>query len=278
MAKARHLKPVAIAAQAYKQKADDFAFEEEATREGIFFQNLLSITYGPPKIGKSTLWSKIPGVYFLPTEPGYKALKVRKTYIPNWPTFTKFVRVMPRKPKLCKTVKVFCIDTVDNLAKYCMQWVCGRDGIAHPSDQDWGKGWEAFRDEFTYWVLQLANLSAGVSFISHETEREITSQSMKITKMTPSLPKTCYTVVNNLVDVTLKMGYARKKKGRKRTSRETRCLFTKPTSTMDAGDRSGRLPSIIRFTTEQEAVDQLLACFDTEPKAKKFKKFRRSTD
>lgn len=273
----KSLKPTAIAAQAYKQKADDFAFEEDATREGIRFQNLVSLTYGPPKIGKSTLWSLMPGVYFLPTEPGYKALKIRKTYIPNWPTFTRFIKMMARKPKLCKTVKVFCIDTSDNLAKFCMQWVCGREGIAHPQDQEWGKGWEAYRDEFTYWILQLANLGAGVAFISHETEREVTSHSMKVTKTSPSLPKTCYTVINNLVDITLKMGYVQKKKGRKGHVRfgETRCLFTKPSATMDAGDRSGRLPNIIKFTTEQEAVDQILACFTTPKKHKKFRRPKR---
>ena len=208
--KSRSPKPKTLASEAFKQEADEFNFEEDATREGMAFQNMLSIVYGPPKIGKSTLCAQFPGVYFLPTEPGYKALEVRKTYIPNWVTFTKFILNMKRKPKLCKTVDLWCIDTSDNLAKFCMQWVCGREGIAYPSDQEWGKGWEAYRDEFTYWILQLANLGPGIIFVSHQTEREIISRSVKVTKISPALPKTCYTVLNNMVDIILHMSYTNK--------------------------------------------------------------------
>ncbi|KKM18720.1 hypothetical protein LCGC14_1662810, partial [marine sediment metagenome] len=151
--KTRSTKSKSLASEAYAQKAEEIIIEEDPTMEGGQFQDHLSLTYGPPKIGKSTLWSLFPGVYFLPTEPGYRWIKVRKTYIPNWVTFVKFIKTVEKKPKLTRGVKIFCIDTVDNLSKFCMQYVCGREKISHPTDQDWGKGWEAFRDEFTHWIL-----------------------------------------------------------------------------------------------------------------------------
>ncbi len=269
--RARSTKSKSLASEAYKQKANDIVFEEEATMEGGMFQDFLSLTYGPVKIGKTTLWSMFAGVYFLPTEPGYRSIKVRKTYIPNWATFTKFIRTMERKSKTCKTVTIWCVDTVDNLSKFCMQYVCGREDIAHPTDQDWGKGWEAFRDEFTHWILRLCALGPGVSFISHEKQREVVFHGMKVPKETPAMPKTSYTVINDLVDIILKISYVGKiPKERKEALSSKRCIYTRPTAMYDAGDRTGKLPEKIVFNTEQDAVDIILNSF--KKKSKKHKR------
>ena len=228
------------------------------------FQDHLTLLYGPPKIGKTQLTIRFPGVYLLPTEPGYKWANVRKSFIPNWATFIEFIKHMEKNRKLVKTVKMWGVDTVDNLSKFCMQYVCGRENIAHPSDEEWGKGWEAFRDEFTHWIMRLTSLGPGTLFISHEQERDVISRSITITKRMPAMPKTCYTVINNLVDVILNMGTVTETKlikGKKKRV-DVRCLFTKPAEHFDAGDRTGKLPDEIRFKTEQEAVDEILACFD----------------
>jgi len=270
--KLRSTKSKSLAAEAYKQKADSIVIEDEPTQEGGEFQDFLSLTYGPPKICKSTLWSLFPGVYFLPTEAAYKSLKIRKTHIPNWVTFTKFITTMEKRPKLYSTVSIWCIDTVDNLSKFCMQYVCGRENISHPTDQDWGKGWEAFKDEFTHWILRLCALGPGVSFISHQNEREVVVHGVKMPKEVPAMPKTTYTVINNLVDIILKVSWTGKIKKRKDTLSSKRCLYTKPTAMYDAGDRTGKLPDEIPFRKEQEAVDIILRCFEIHRKKRKTKK------
>ncbi len=273
--KRRSSKSKSLAATAYKQKADPIIIEDEAIVEGGLFQDHLSLTYGPPKIGKSTLWSLFPGVYFLPTEPGYRALKIRKTYIPNWATLIRFVTTMEKKPKLHKDILIFCVDTVDNLSKFCMQYVCGRDDIAHPTDQEWGKGWEAFRDEFTHWILRLCALGPGVSFISHQNQREVIFHGVKMPKETPAMPKTSYTVVNNLVDIILKFNYVGKMKKRKEAISTKRCIYIRPTAMYDAGDRTGKLPSKIVFDAEEEAVQIILDSFKEKKKSKTGKHERR---
>jgi len=252
-----------LASQAYDAEPADIDFEEQSSIEGTRFQDVITILYGPPKIGKSTTMSKFPGVYFLPTEPGYKVLDVRKTYIPNWITFIEFVKKMEKSPKLIATVKVWAVDTADNLAKFCMLYTCGRSGTSHPSDEEWGKGWEAFGDEFAHWVGRLVSLGPGITFVCHEQDREVISRSMKITKSTPSIPKTCYHFINNLSDIILHMTYV-KKVDRQKLDLEpgvTRCVFTKPTEDQDAGDRTHRLPSVIPFKTEQELVDKIIRAF-----------------
>jgi len=252
-----------VAASAYSAKADGIVFETEAKVVGGSFQDHLILLYGAPKIGKSTLLSKFPGVYFLPTEPGYRALKVRKTEIPNWITFRNFIKWAELHPKATKNVRLWCIDTVTNLSKFCMQWVCGREGVSHPSDQEWGKGWEAYADEFAYWTLRLAHLGKGIAWISHGSTTEIVSRSVKVTKNIPDIPKTTYRIINNLADIILEMGYVEKGKHVEELGK-LRCLFSKPSEIRDAGDRTGRLPDVIKFKTEVAAVTKILRCFRDE--------------
>lgn len=259
----RSIKSSTLAAEAYAIPADEIVFQDEEVLEGGSLTDHIMTLYGPPKIGKTTLMSKLKGIYYLPTEPGYKWVMCRKSYIPNWATFIQFIKYMEKNKAKCKKVSFFCIDTVDNLSKFCMMYVCGREGIAHPSDGEWGAGWEAFRDEFTHWILRLCSLGCGVAFISHEKEREVISRSVKITKMSPDLPKTSYTVINNLCDIILRMSFTtiRKKVGGKAKRFQSRCLFTKPDESYDAGDRTGRLPEIIPFKTEAEAVEKIVSYY-----------------
>lgn len=253
-----------LAAEAFSAVAADIEVEAERSVDKPSFQNSIGCLYGPVKIGKTTLMSLFDGVYFLPTEPGYRWIPCRKTYVPNWATFIAFIRKVERKPKLIEGIKSFCIDTADNLSKFCMQYACGRHDISHPKQLDWGEGWEAFRDEFMYWILRLSNLGPGLWFVSHEQEREVISRSMKITKISPALPKTTYTIINNLSDIILYMGWQikKRKKASGRTRRVvTRCLFTKPSESRDSGDRTGVLPDEIPFKTEKEAVAIIRRCF-----------------
>lgn len=274
----RSHKPETIAKHAYQEPAGVIDFEEEPTMEGAEFYDYLSIWYGPPKIGKSTLLHLFEDTYFLCTEPGYKFLKLRKTRIPNWQTFTEFIYEMSKHPRKVATVKLWVIDPIDKLAKFCMQWVCGRDDIAHPADQEWGKGWEAFRDEFTHWILELGRLGPGIAAISHVAERKVAYHNVEITKESPAMPKTCYTILNDLADIIGYIGFEPKEKGKRRTSR--RCLDFRPQPGRDAGDRTGFLPEIIPFDTEQQAVTKILECFRSkkgasQPKKKHQKKRKR---
>ena len=252
-----------VAASAYDAEPEEIVFEDEASKVGGTFTDHLIVLYGAPKIGKSTLMANFPGVYFLPTEPGYKALKVRKTPIPNWSTFRKFVLWAEKHPKSIKDVEIWCIDTTTNLSKFCMQWVCGREGIAHPSDQEWGKGWEAFANEFEYWTLRLAHLGKGICWIAHSSTIEVVSRSIKVSKNIPDIPKTTYRIINNLADCIIEMGYVVKSK-RVSELGEMRCLYTKPSEVRDAGDRTGKLPDRIKFKTEKAAVAKLIKCFKDE--------------
>jgi hypothetical protein len=255
-----------LAANAYNAPVEDIIIEEKPSIDGSDFMDHLILLYGAPKIGKTTFASVIPGSYIIATEPGYKSIKCRKTYVKNWAEFIKFIETIEKRPKILKTISLFAIDTLDNLAKFCMQFTCGRLEIGHPSDLQWGKGWEAYRDEFTYWILRLCALDKGLLFISHESEREIVYKGIQSIKCVPSVAKTCYTVINNLVDLIIRMGYdinvAHKKKSKK-TVEDKRCLMTRSHPLYDAGNRTKvGIPDKLFFSTEEEVYKKLQSYFE----------------
>ena len=250
------------------QSSPGITFETAPSIAGGKFQDHLIICYGPPKIGKSTLFSHFPGAYFIATEPGYKALKVMKTDITAksgvemWKNFKNIVDTSIRNPASIEHISMWVIDTATNLSKACMEYTCDVAGVDHPSDQEWGKGWEAYANEFSAQILALASTGKGIAFIAHQSTIEILSRRMRITKEAPDLPKTTYRIVNNMADIILQMGYVQHSPKSEELG-EMRCLFTKPTETRDAGDRTGALPEVIKFTNEKQAALKILKAFNS---------------
>lgn len=260
-----------------RPKAAEVVFEMVASQEGSSIFDYLMMVYGLPKIGKSTLISHFEGVYWLVTEPGYKHLKIRKSKINSWEDFMAFVKKAEKSKKFVKTVKMWCIDPVDKLTKFAMSYACAELKIDHPNDAGYGKGWEAYGDTFTEWILRLCAIGPGVAVISHVKTREVIVNGMTIEKETPAMNKKCYTIINDLCDITLQIGYEPRKKGRKnRGKKQRRCLYTEGTDCIEAGNRTGRrLPPIIPFNDEAEAVKALMAAFDNNTKPRKKKKKKR---
>jgi len=179
-----------------------------------------------------------------------------------WQKFRSLITAARKNPRQVKDVSMWVIDTVTNLSKACMDWTCSEAGVSHPSDLEWGKGWAAYSNEFTEQILSLTSpeIGKGAAFIAHQSTHEVVSRRMKVTKEVPDLPATTYRILNNIADIILQMSYV--KQGAKTDELgELRCLYTRPCEIRDAGDRTGRLPDVIKFTTEKIAVRKILRCF-----------------
>lgn len=242
------------------QVVHKIVFDERPTVEISKFQDAIVTLYGPPKIGKSTLGSLIPGVYFLPTEPGVGSLPVRNTPIPNWVTFREFVKTMEQSPQHVQVVSMWAIDVIDALSQMCVENIYFEWQINEMTDEDWGRAYTELRQEFMYWLLRLKALGPGLLMISHERQREFKSRAVRLNKDSMDLPKTTYNVVSNNSDIIMHMRYDQESRNMKDIGR-LRCLSFRGSESEDAGDRTKRLPAVIRFKDEQEAVKGILACF-----------------
>ena len=218
-----------------------------ASQPDVNLEDFLILMYGVEGVGKSTFASKLDNTLFITTEPGLKFLKTRKVVCGNWLVFQQIIR------KLEEGTDARCIvvDTVDNLSKFCLNYVCEVNNFKHPSDAEWGKGWEAFYDEWHHWIMRLCNLDKGIMFIGHSTEKEVTFRNMKIDKTMPAIPKTTYKLLVAICDFVMYAGFKRIRDEETNAWVEHRTLYTQPSMEIAAKDRSGVLPAEMPLDCEQ---------------------------
>lgn len=233
--------------------SDDYSYTKPDLGKAI------TCLYGPPKIGKTTLASQFPGAYFCATEKGTEFLRVRRTNVRDWPTFMKFVGTV--EDDLPEYIKTIIVDTIDILFKYCLFHVAEREGFRHPADESHGKGWHLIGMEFAEGIVRLNNCGCGVVYVAHEYERRYNDDVVDISKLSPKMPFTGWSVINDACDFIFHMGYEdrKRKKGGKVTYTSQRRIRAKPTQSIDAGDRTGCFPPCIWLPGKGQKMYPLLA-------------------
>lgn len=211
------------------------------SKEGYSLETIRMLFYGPPKIGKSTFCSFFDRALFLATEKGLKGLDVFKVDITDWEEFVSAVNLLYIKEHDFKTI---IIDTVDNLFKFCIEYVCKKNRIDHPSDSKWGKGWDLLQKEFEKPILQLSMSNYGLVFVSHEKEYEVSTKHLKYTKIGPSIPNQARKVIIPFVDI-IGRCYIEKSPGLNDELVERRRICFTPSENIEAGDRTGLMPESI---------------------------------
>lgn len=127
-------------------------------------------------------------------------LEVFQKPISDWQTFLTFCAELVKGEHPFKNI---VIDTIDNLFKYCSQYMRARLGIIHESDMEWGKGWAIVRDEFMRVISKLASLPYGLFMISHAELKEIKTRTEKYDKWMPTMPKQAFEVIYPFCDIIL---------------------------------------------------------------------------
>ena len=202
------------------------------------------LLYGPPKIGKTSLAAGFPNAVFAATEKGYKALKVFKVDIKTWQGYKKFVDEILEGNHDFKTIVV---DTADLLFDKCSKYTCDKLDIEHESEGEWGRGWSEVKKEFMRVNNALFQSKYGIIFLSHTKGDKITTQVEEITKTVPTLSNQARKILLPLVDTIGLMRYksykVRNKKGKLTGTKEKLILSFKASMEIEAGDRTGVLPS-----------------------------------
>lgn len=247
------------AAERREAPAVDVSLPETPSTPSAHLGDYSWLLFGAKKIGKTNLASQFPDALFLMTEPGGKALSIYQRSVNNWTEFTGYVKLLEKDRRF----KTQVVDTADLLFKMCERYVCRKRGIDHPSDEDWGKGWSAVRDEFVHWIQRLVNNGKGTVFISHATEREIKRKSGgSYHSIQPTLAGQARDVLEGIVDIFAYFDY----------DEDRRVLTIRGDEFVAAGSRlrnnfrwKDKEVSVIEMgTSAEEGYANLVACFNNK--------------
>jgi hypothetical protein len=233
------------------------------------------LLYGEKKIGKTQLSSMFESCFQMMTEPGGKAVSAYQRPVKGWNYFKRYVQLLESDTEFQNV----SVDTVDILYSMCSAHMLDKLGISHPSDEEWGKGWAAVRNEFTPWINRLLNTGKGVIFISHAVEREVkTRLGRRYDRVQTTMPGQASDVLEGIVDIWCYLHY----------EGERRSLTLIGDDHVAAGHR---LKDRFRYTdgvqireidmgeTPEQAYSQFISAFNNElvnPESEKRAKLSRS--
>ena len=216
------------------------------------------LLYGKPKCGKTTLASHFPKNLLVAFEKGYNAIDgIKAVDINKWADFKLVLRQL-EKPEALAMYDTITIDTTTIAYEMAEQFICAQNGVQSVVDIPWGGGYAATKKEFENCLRKITMLGYGLVLISHiETRKEKTSDDNEIEILAPSMPKRCYEVVNQIVDI---IGYIATEWTEDGESE--RWLYTRQTPTVMAGSRFKYLAPKIRLgydelvTAINDAIDK----------------------
>ena len=216
------------------------------------------LLYGKPKTGKTTMASRFPKNLLIAFEKGYNAIDgIKAVDINKWSEFRQVLRQL-EKPEAQAMYDTITIDTTTIAYEMCEQFVCSQNGVQSIRDIPWGQGWTLVKKEFETCLRKITMLGYGLVLISHiETRKEKTADDSEIEILAPSMPKRCYEVVNQIVDI---IGYIATEWDDEGNSH--RWLYTRQTPTVMAGSRFPYLAPKIKLGYDElvaainEAIDK----------------------
>lgn len=202
--------------------------------------------------------SRFPKNLLIAFEKGYNAIDgIKAVDINKWSEFRQVLRQL-EKPEAQAMYDTITIDTTTIAYEMCEQFVCSQNGVQSIRDIPWGQGWALTKKEFETCLRKITMLGYGLVLISHiETRKEKTADDSEIEILAPSMPKRCYEVVNQIVDI---IGYIATEWDDEGNSQ--RWLYTRQTPTVMAGSRFPYLAPKIKLGYDElvaainEAIDK----------------------
>lgn len=221
---------------------------------------LVILLYGERKIGKTSFCSEFDDTIFFFFEPGGKGLSTYQLEVPDWNTFIQAVKLLTQDKKF----KTVVIDTVDICYDRCLDFVCTREGIDHPSDVGYGKAWKQVDLEFKEQLNKLMLCGKGVVLVSHaQTSEFINRRGNAYHKIVPTMSGQARKYIIGCADILAYYGY----------SKEDRYLIIAGEESMEAGHRldkyfktpaGERIRAIPMGNSQEEAYKNFVKAFNNQ--------------
>lgn len=161
-------------------------------------QDYSILIYGAKKIGKTSLCAQFEDTLGFMTEPGGRAQSMFQVSCKSWSELRGYTKLFIQDDRF----KTGVVDTADIAYEMCLSYVCKKMVIDHPSDEGYGKGWNAVRKEFSSWVMELLGSGKGVIFLSHTKDSEFkTRKGDSFNKIGASMAGQAADVIQGLVDI-----------------------------------------------------------------------------
>lgn len=216
-----------------------------ARREPSYkIERLHILLHGKPKIGKSDFAASWPDALFLATEPGLEYLTVAEKRITSWPHLIETTKVLAKGGHPYKTI---VIDTMDNAAMMCRDYVCEEAGEKYEADGNlaYGKGTSMIAANIDRFVRFLGQLPYGVILTSHTEPKTIKRKGgTEVQCAQPTVHEKVRRVLLGWVDMILYMDQD-EVIGANGKLEEVRVLRTKASPYYEAGDRTHCLPTTL---------------------------------
>ena len=208
----------------------------------------ITFVYGPPKTGKTTLASQMPGALLLAFEKGYNAIPgIMAQDVTTWGEMKQVFREL-KKEEVKAVYKTIVVDTVDIAADLCQKYICSQLGIEAMGDGGWGtNSWPKYKKEFEEVFRGLTMMGYAVVFISHATSNTIKDAAGKEIGMEikPSIQSSALKIIENMADI---YGYAYGVANEDGTTSMKLMLRSPANSGISCGSRFKNMAPVIDFT------------------------------
>ena len=163
----------------------------------------ITFIYGPPKIGKTTLATQMPGALLLAMEKGYSAIPgIMAQDVTTWGEMKQVYREL-KKPEVQAVYHTIVVDTVDIAADLCQKYICSQLGIEAMGDGGWGtNSWSRYKKEFEDVFRGLTMMGYAVVFISHSKSGTDKDQmGREIGYIKPTTQSSALQIIENMSDL-----------------------------------------------------------------------------
>jgi hypothetical protein len=221
------------------------------------------VLHGPPGVGKTTLASQWGGGggFFFNCAGELGEFELYQQSITDWLMFREYSWSIAEAIKAGTIINPCAvIDTADALGRYCSEFVRRELGIAHESDAEWGKGYQALRDAFAINIAKLAALpNFGIVFVAHSDEKKVKTRSSEYDKWVIRGVKSIRETMVDMADLVLMIDFDA-------DDDDKRVIKTKPSRHWEAKERgpSPRLPEIIEWPAGENGWEIIKAWWDSD--------------